>query len=210
MAKYTTTQVFTLLEKLSEEDVCTQTTDRLWIEFFGKADQETGKYWLIKDYQLLNRVMSYPRFVASRIREELNLGGICSIHLGLGEKIGHSFTLIKTVDNKVFRIESYIDIYCTRIVQWPTYFNDIISLLEMTPGVARLNYWNGLFSSMEKEGDDEYPIIVTLKAHPLVFTRLENGDYVIKWKNRQLSIMDDEIGAIRELEKYRRLAPHFI
>lgn len=74
----------------------------------------------------------------------------------------HCFTLFRTDDDKIYRFEAYANIYCSRYVEWPTWEQDLIKLITMSPGEGRLEYWNGLFSANETGDIDYSPMIVTI------------------------------------------------
>lgn len=71
----------------------------------------------------------------------------------------HYFTLFNLAEG-IFRLEAYTEpegrLYGPRLVEWPTYLEDLDTLAQLEPSSQRIAYWNGLFSARETEdsGDD--------------------------------------------------------
>ncbi len=114
-----------------------------------------------------NLPSGYPEYVIARIQEELNDSAVVGLRLenGTGQEndqtFDHSFVLIQE-DGNVTRLESYVDLYCTRIVASPHWQDELRNLLQVKPGKRRLALWNKLFDADEKQ-DTPYPSLdVTL------------------------------------------------
>lgn len=135
-----------------------------------------GKYsedYLVEDFTGIypntreNLPPGYPEYVIARIKQELNDSAVVGLRLenGTGQEndqtFDHSFVLIQE-DGNVTRLESYVDLYCTRIVKAPHWQDDIRNLLQVKSGRQRLVLWNSLFDADEKQ-DTKYPSLdVTL------------------------------------------------
>ncbi len=105
-----------------------------------------------------------------RINEELHEKGVAFLQLanstGEDKTYIHEFVMFNTTVG-IVRVESYAkeevfvtvdkiskrergyDLYCGRIVEWPTWQIDITNLLTVKPGNIRLKFWNELFTSNE-------------------------------------------------------------
>lgn len=106
----------------------------------------------------------YSEYVVNTINNELIIAGFCLVQLanssGEDKTLIHIFALF-WLNGDIYRLESYgktvydlnsrqtqyISLYCSRIVEWPTYKEDLIKLIDHEPGDAGVSYWNGLFSS---------------------------------------------------------------
>lgn len=143
--------------------------DIVFTYFAGKYSED----YLVEDFTNVypntreNLPSGYSDYVIARIQEELNTSSLIGIRLenGTGQEndqtFDHSFVLIKD-DNNVTRLESYVDLYCTRLVTSPHWQGDIQNLLQVKPGKQRLALWNKLFDANEKR-DTQYPSLdVTL------------------------------------------------
>jgi hypothetical protein len=109
--------------------------------------------------------------------------------------LSHVFCLFLLNDGGVYRMKSYgrtiyslanglaisstgkmskkkESLYCSRIVEWSTYKSDLTTLNTAAPiwqshlGPGRIDYWNGLFSAVEKEDSDISPMDVELHLIP--------------------------------------------
>jgi hypothetical protein len=125
----------------------------------------------------------YIHYVIRKINQELTTNGISFIELanssGEDKTIIHQFILFNTISG-VIRLESYgkdttyylLDgiakrepgyvLYKSRIIEWPTWKQDLSMLLSLEPGNCRLCYWNGLFSSKEDNDTNEHIDVVLL------------------------------------------------
>lgn len=112
--------------------------------------EEYDQYNLINEYEKLKKSdISLQRFIVTRIEEELKYSSWCIVMIN-EDNFSHAFVLI-LVNDRIFRIEAYIHRYCTRLVEWPTYKEDLIKLCSLGINKELLYYWNGLFSADEKE-----------------------------------------------------------
>ena len=114
---------------------------------------------------------TYSQYVVEKIEQELNRTGLVGVELENGtgcddKTFDHHYVLIRK-DDDVYRVESYVDCYTTRIVKNPTYAEDLINLLSAKAGQERINLWNSIFSSQEAEDTTEPSLDVVLKIRCL-------------------------------------------
>jgi len=129
-----------------------------------------GKNRLVRimreDYEDYGENKGYTKYVVDEVVTELNCNGMIGIMIENGsggmndQTFDHSFILHK-LNGKVFRIESYVDIYCTRIIEDSSYRENLTLLLNSTPGKERLSIWNNIFSSHENRDTNE-PLDVSI------------------------------------------------
>jgi hypothetical protein len=99
------------------------------------------------------------------IVNSLNTAGYCMVGVADAEhdpeKV-HHFTLFN-VSQRIYRLETYADdggrLYAPRIVEWPTYREDLKLLVHLQDTAHRVGFWNGLFSSKETE-DSAEPMVM--------------------------------------------------
>ena len=172
-------ELFDLRNELKDIGACDETNDAIFNKLYG--DTEKTEIFLIEEYDDSSQDRSYSRFVIDVVGDRLLQDGVVFILLrnssGDDRTLVHEFTIFK-IDNDYYRIESYgitryvpiqgdkmrqefNSLYCTRIVEWPTFRTDLSNLIEIEPGNIRLAYWNGLFSANETVDNDEQ-IDVTL------------------------------------------------
>lgn len=118
-----------------------------------------------EDYHSDNQ--SYWEYILDVIETELNNWGLVTVDIGNSDGGGlktfdHLFILMR-VDGRVVRIESYMKLYCSRVVEADTWRNDLHSLMIATPGPDRINIWNILFSARETR-DTPFPLDVEIHS----------------------------------------------
>jgi hypothetical protein len=160
--------------KLPDTDYCNVLSDRVW-EFINK-NQMKYEGLIQEDWEEYAPNKQYQEYAIERIQRELNEKGIAFVQLanstGHGKTFIHEFVLFNTntgpvrlesygqdeiyevVEGKAKRLPGYV-LYCGRILEWPNWENDITTLLTISPGPERLNFWNGLFSANEKNDTDQ-------------------------------------------------------
>lgn len=95
-------------------------------------------------------------YVIDEIKAQLDQNGLVgvSIENGFGgsgdQTFDHSFVLYRA-DGNVYRIESYVDLYCTRVVPDTNWMENVYRLLTVQPGLERLDIWNQVFSAQETQ-----------------------------------------------------------
>lgn len=144
-----------------------------------------NEYILSEEYEPYagqNSNKPYYKYVIDKIYDDLENYGVAFVILsnssGEDKTFIHLFVLFNTMDG-IVRFESYGQselyeiengrvvvkpgyvLYCARIVEWPTFEQDMESLLTINPGVERVNYWNGIFSAHETI-DTSFPMDVVL------------------------------------------------
>lgn len=114
--------------------------------------------------------LSYIDYVISQVNTQLYTYGICSVHISndwnineetMDSTFDHVFILYRH-QNNVYRIESYVNAYCSRMLVDNNYESEIQSLLTTPPGVTRINLWNTLFSAHETVDTEQYPLEIVL------------------------------------------------
>jgi hypothetical protein len=119
-----------------------------------------------EEYEDNNKNKSYARYVLDSINYELDEYSICGVCLENGnggvsdQTFNHCFVLYK-IGTKIYRIESYVDIYSVRMMETPSYEQDLYKLITCNFGGKRLDLWNNLFGSNEKI-DTDLPLDVEL------------------------------------------------
>lgn len=202
----TLAEIMESVDRLASEGRCEWTMWGMVDDYLG---DEYSRFELFKDYTEIGRSRGYPEFVVDRIDEELEFSGFCSIVLIPNplddHDFNHAFALCMVEDDRVFRVESYVDTYCSRLVEWPTYRGDLQRLLGMWPGVGRINYWNGLFSSYEERDVDHYPMDVELGGKYLVAI-----DNELTWRDRifHMDSYPTPRDAYTDVDRYRSVATH--
>jgi hypothetical protein len=165
--------------QLCDVEYCDVLVDKIYNMLYPKRTME--EYPLIEEYD--EEFDNYTHYVINKINEELIVNGLAFIELanssGEDKTIIHRFILFNTisgvirldsygkqyiyefVSNKVIRKPGYA-LYKGRIVEWPSWKDDISMLLTMEPGDCRLCYWNGIFSAKEDTDTDEKIDVVLL------------------------------------------------
>lgn len=75
---------------------------------------------------------------------------------GEDNTFNHSFVMFSE-NGKVYRAECYVMWVSPRVLEWPTYEDDISKLLSLEPGKDRISHWNYIFDSYENS-DTEFQI----------------------------------------------------
>lgn len=166
--------------RLSDVDYCNVLADEVYQ--IVRPNQTKNERLLKEEWEDSPQNEFYPEYVTKEIEAELKTKGTAFAQLanstGEDKTFVHEFVLFSTPDG-VVRLESYgkdeilryengkvnaypgYSLYCARILEWPTWQTDLLTLLESPPGTKRLAYWNGLFSAVE-EADTKEDIDVIL------------------------------------------------
>lgn len=147
---------------------CRDTMDAILDHYYGGFYEGSRDVQIMKEYhEDYAPNLAYSEYILDQINRELDKNGFVGVRLENGsggvrdQTFDHSFILIKA-EGMIFRIESYVDLYCSRIVQFPTYKEDLIRLIDSPPGPLRISLWNNLFSSFETQDTDITPLDMEL------------------------------------------------
>jgi hypothetical protein len=153
-------------------------------EYIYKSEIDIENVRVLKEeWEDLQDETHYSDYVVGEIIKELSNNYFCLVQLsnssGEDKTFIHIFSLF-LIDGDVYRLESYgkkfynfdsreieyISLYCSRIVEWPTYIDDLTKIINHRPGKERLSYWNGLFSANEENDTDCKLLEVELTVAP--------------------------------------------
>lgn len=106
--------------------------------------------------------LSYPDYVITEIQKELHKNKIVAVNISNSSAVigdeprtyDHTF-LLYSFDHNVYRIESYFDQYCTRMLMNNDYSQELYALLSLNAGKERLTYWNRLFNVHESHDNED-------------------------------------------------------
>lgn len=102
-----------------------------------------------------------PVLVSNFIRNLMREEGFCKISIKLETEemiesnLEHVFTLVK-IDNEVYRLESYLDCYYPRMIEFSNFYEEITELL-LSKNLNNKNFtdkWNKLFGVKEYVPDE--------------------------------------------------------
>lgn len=164
MASFTRAELNRLLHLVSEINYCVGTEDAILNHYYSEDGRD--ERYLMEEYAGVNDGRSYPEYTLDAIQEELDKHGLVGVRMENGtggamdQTFNHHFILYRA-DGQVYRIESYVFLYCSRILETPTWREDLYRLLTAPPGPQRLSLWNSLFSARETS-DQPLPLDVVL------------------------------------------------
>ena len=149
---------------------CGDTVDLILKHLFGdNIDHRDLEEEYNYDY---NGDYSYRDYVITEIQQELHKNKIVAVNISnSGAVIGdeprtydHIF-LLYSFDYNIYRIESYLGQYCSRMMLDNDYFQELYHLLSLNPGKERLVYWNGLFNVHELyDNNDKLYVDISFKS----------------------------------------------
>lgn len=150
--------------------VCHETMDEVLNYLLGKNNTDIKV--MKEDWQDYGEDKDYVTYSLDIIVEELQRNGAVGIRLENGsgsmndQTFDHSFVLV-VIDNNIYRIESYVGYYCTRIVLYNNYYKELFSLITSKPGKERIKLWNNIFNVSMKEDTDEPILDIELTVRSL-------------------------------------------
>lgn len=168
MASFTSNDLLKVYEYTKNIKRCYETEESILQYYYGTNIVSRIIKEEYEDYVDEGGELTYSEFCIQQINSVLDEKGLCGISIengsgGMGDQtFDHSFILYRA-DNKIYRIESYVFLYCTRLVPFPTYQQELGLLLEVSPGKKRLDIWNSLFSAAEYE-DTLNPLDVEIRT----------------------------------------------
>lgn len=177
-------ELYSLRDKIRNIGFCDLTAEQIYREIYNEEIDWSNTKILFEDWEDQNvKNIPYDEYVIEEISKELENLGFCIIQIsnsnGEDKTLIHIFSLFLVGDD-IYRIESYgkttyneftnkiekYSLYCSKIVEWPTYKKDLRRLITIVSGPERIAYWNGLFSSDEVVDTDqqiEFEIISRLE-----------------------------------------------
>lgn len=143
---------------------CADTVDFIMKYFNPNFTREDNSVIVTEKYEDENYGGNYEDYVIELISKQLDKRGVVGVHLANDEnnddKIDHNFILYK-YQNNVYRIESYVYLYCARVVENNDYGIMLKRLLDVPPGEERLSLWNKIFNATEiRDTDNTLDVIL--------------------------------------------------